>query len=181
MNHTCHYSRDRVPWRFIAFLFFSFATIAYATNSFSQNYYSGNRTYPTTNHGKYLLLNEVNRHAARHFRDNFSTDGTENWLRDQHYLVASFSHAEVNQKVYYTDKGAFKCVEKTYAEGNLSRELKSTIHKKFEGYYIKAVIEISDLEKSIYFIKIVSPNYIKTLKYQEGKLEVTENFINGGV
>ena len=179
MNHAFLYSRDRVPWRIVAFLLFSFATIVFATNAFSQNYFSGNRYYPST-HNKYLLLNEVNRHAARHFRDNFSTEGNEHWVRDQNYLIASFSSGELSQKVYYTQKGAFKCVEKIYGEQNLGRDLRSTIHKKFGDYHIKAVIEVSDLEKSVYFIKIVSPGYIKTLKYQEGRLEVTENFINGG-
>ncbi|MBS1669638.1 MAG: hypothetical protein JST58_19875 [Bacteroidetes bacterium] len=97
MKYACLFGSGPVPWRNIAFLFFSFVTIAFAENSFSQNHYSGNTRYPST-HSRYLLLNEVNRYAARHFRDNFSTDGTEHWLREQNYLVARLNNGALRQK-----------------------------------------------------------------------------------
>jgi hypothetical protein len=174
-------NNDCVPWMIrISPLFF--LLLFMSENSSSQGYPSANRFYannvePVT----YLRLNEVNWHASRHFRDHFLSNGHEKWIRENGLYIASFNDAKSINKVYYNSQGFFEYAAKYYGADGLNKELKSAILKKFDGYYIKTVTETSDLEKEIFYIKIVSPSNIKTLQCLDGNIEVTEDYINGGI
>jgi hypothetical protein len=172
---------DRVPWMIRIFPLF-FLLLSISENSSSQDYLSANRFYannaePVT----YLRLNEVNRNASRHFRDHFLSNGGEKWIRENGLYIASFNDARSINKVYYNSQGAFEYAAKFYGADGLNKELKSDVLKKFNGYYIKTVIEINNLEKEIFYINIVSPSNIKTLQCIDGNIEVTEDYINGGI
>ena len=174
---------DRVPWMVHIFSVFALLlSSSMGEQAFSQGYLSDNRY--SVNNAKpvaYLRLNEVNRDASRHFRDHFLSNGHEKWIRDNGFYIASFNDASVMNKVYYNMQGAFEYYVKSYGADALNKELKTAVLKKFEGYYIKTVMEISNLENEIYFIKIVTATNIKTLKCFDGKIEITEDYINGGI
>lgn len=174
---------DRVPWKvhffsvFALLLSLSIAEQAYCQEYLSLNRYSVNNGTPVA----YLRLNEVNRDASRHFRDHFFKDGHEKWIRDNGFYIANFHDASVRSKVYYNRQGVFECYVKSYEADILNKELKTAILAQFQGYYIMTVMEISNLENEIYFIKIVTAANIKTLKCLDGKIEITEDYINGGI
>jgi hypothetical protein len=175
------YINDRVPWNFA--LFFSFIiTIlsispgAYSQMGISENAYSISGPVPN-----FLMLNEVNRHAAKHFMDHFLPDGGEKWFRDNDQYVATFTQGGIRNKAYYKANGDFELVEKCYGDEFLDRDLKNAIHQRFRGYNITSVIEITDLEKDVYIVKIANSENILTITCSDGKLEVTAKILNGGI
>ena len=170
----------RVPWRLILSVFFSLSFLSFAKNAccqqdLVQNSYTANATIPN-----YLRLNEVNRHASRHFMDHFLDDGTEKWLREKDTYVANFTADQIRNRAYYKSNGDFEFIVKTYGEETLGREMKNAIWQQFPGYHILVVLEITDLEKSVYTIKIANRENIKTITSLDGRLEVTESILNGG-
>ena len=181
MNPIHYQSNDRVPWGRFLSVFFLLLTIACHTNVFSQNYYRSTSNILNGNdQPNFLRLNEINRHAAKHFRDFFSTEGTEKWIKENDCYIANYKEGNSQVNVYYNIHGDFKYSTKAYGMQSLNKEISKTVLQKFSDYNIKMVLEITDLQKSIYFIKLANTHFIKTVKFQEGRMELMETFINGG-
>ncbi|HXB43000.1 MAG TPA: hypothetical protein VNV85_03050 [Puia sp.] len=182
MKHNSFSSKDRVPWLKYVLLLFVLLFLSVAERVFSQDYIPSNRfqvnsPLPLT----YLRLNEVNRNASRHFRDHFLSNGREKWIKEDGFYIAIFSDPILLNKAYYNVHGAFQFCMKSYGGDGLNEQVKATVFKKFKGFQIITVMEISNLENVVYYIKIVSPTKIKTLKCYDGMIEVTEDYINGGL
>jgi hypothetical protein len=182
MKHNSFSSKDRVLWMIYVLPLFVLLLLSVAEKVFSQDYiptnpYAVKNPQPLT----YLRLNEVNRNASRHFRDHFLSNGHEKWIKEDGFYIAIFNDLTLLNKAYYNVHGAFQFCLKSYGAEGLNGQMKATVLKKFEGFGINNVMEISSLENVIYFIKIVSPTKIKTLKCFDGIIEVTEDYINGGL
>lgn len=108
-------------------------------------------------------------------------DRTEKWTRERGLYIASFNKSNITTKVYYDLTGFFEYQVKYYGEYDLENDIRLAVLKKFEGYEIKSVIEINNLEKGTYFIKIANTTNIKTVKFLDGRMEVLESFINAGM
>ncbi len=147
-------------------------------NSYSQNYGATN-----VSGVPYLRLNEINATAARHFIRHFSSNGQEKWEMSEDCFIAIYSEAggSIENKVYYTKNGHFMYSVRTYGEDQLNPLLKRVTLDKFEAYTIKSVLEISDLKSTSYFFHIANSTNFKTVKYFDGRFEVTETYQNGRI
>ena len=175
------HNHDSIP-RTIWFLILYFLTLlSVSTNSYSQNYFSGMHRPKGPEGISYLLRNEVNHRACRHFMDHFLNDGSEKWVQQNGVYTASFTAAGVKNKVYYNSKGDFQFSIRSYSSEALNKNIKASILQKFDGYQIKFVQEITNLEKQVYLIKIVNRSNIKTLEYADGVIRVSETLVNGGI
>jgi hypothetical protein len=119
--------------------------------------------------------------AYRHFRENFSTVSNEDWIKDDNDYVAKFTEGIIRNRVYYNSKGEFQCAMKSYGAELLNPELNKKVHDNFDGYAIKTVTELSNLDAVVYYIVIENRESVKKLEYLDGKITVTEEYLNGGL
>jgi hypothetical protein len=174
-------SREYVPWMGYPLALFSILVFSFQSNLFSQKYNSPGSVRVNNTNPVYLRMNEVNSKASRHFRDHFLIDRTEKWTREHDSYIASFNESNITTKVYYDLKGSFEYQVRYYGAYSLDNDIKFALQRKFEGYEIKSVVEINNLEKRVYFVKIANSVNIKTVKFSDGRMEVLESFINGGI
>jgi len=177
-NFRC---REYVPWMTYSLILFFILLFSFPPSLSSQNYSSSGTSQVNNTKPVYLRMNEVNSKASRHFRDHFLIDRTEKWTRERGLYIASFNKSNITTKVYYDLTGFFEYQVKYYGEYDLENDIRLAVLKKFEGYEIKSVIEINNLEKGTYFIKIANTTNIKTVKFLDGRMEVLESFINAGM
>ena len=129
-----------------------------------------------------LRLNEVNSHAARHFLDHFPQASGVKWLRDEHYYIACFNTGDCRTRVHYTSDGSFAFCLKYFPEGVLDAEHRSAIFKIFPACRIGVVTEFTDdLYKKSLFVHIQDGGYFKTLRFDDGGVEITENIKDAGI
>ena len=95
-------------------------------------------------------------------------------------ILPFFENGSLKGKAYYKTNGDFKFVIKTYGADLMDKDIQAAVTQRYEGYHINCVIEINNLDKQVYFIKISNRENIKTLQCMDGKITVTESFVNGG-
>ena len=181
MKPKNYFYNDRVPWNILLFFSFAISFLSFSPRAYSQQQTPENaytNSHPAPN---FLMLNEVNRNASRHFMDHFLDDASEKWFRENDNYVASFTEAGIRNKAYYKSNGDFELIVKSYGEESLNKDLKNAVLQRFQGYTVNSVIELTDLEKEVYIIKIVNRENILTITCTDGKLEVTGNILNGGI
>ena len=145
-----------------------------ASNNY--NYFASSGTI-----GPPLRMNEINARAMRHFKNHFIQIDDEIWTRSNDFFVATFTEKGIFTKVYYHAHGAFAYYIKYYAVTSLNPLTRSMIMKKFPDYSIDVVTEVGNLDAEILFIKIKSSSNIKTLQVLNDNIEVTEDYVNGGI
>ncbi|HEX4849592.1 MAG TPA: hypothetical protein VFV08_02245, partial [Puia sp.] len=128
-----------------------------------------------------LRMNEINARAMRHFKNHFLQVDDEIWTRTNDFFVATFTEKGIITKVYYHTHGAFAYYVKYYAAISLNPQTRSMIMKKFPDYSIDVVTEVGNLDAQILFIKIKTSSNIKTLQVLNDNIEVTEEYVNGGI
>lgn len=126
-------------------------------------------------------LNEINIHAFRHFRKRYPAVTGETWLKTEGGYTVSFKVGDQRNQVRFDARGGFQYALKYYAGKDISSELSGLISRKFHGYDIDVVTEITNGEKTFYLVKIENRSSVKTLSVSEGKVEIFEELINGGV
>jgi hypothetical protein len=159
------------------------ALFPYMTNGQSQhalpvsyNFGDGENTLRSN-----VRLNEINIHAFRHFRKRFPAVSGETWVKvDQGYIVSFMENSQRNQ-ARFDSRGGFLYSLKYYSGGDVSNDLSGLIKKKYPDYLIDIVTEITDGERVFYLVKIENPSSVKTLSVTEGRVEVFEELINGGI
>jgi hypothetical protein len=181
MKRNAFPGKDRVP---LYIFLFSFLCIIFFFPRTSSGQRFSSRDMISTglyNPPQFLRLNEINPAAYRHFREHFPNCNNENWVKDQKLYTAVFTNGSAITRVYYKLNGDFEWEVKSYGPELLGNELKALVCKSFAGYSIKTITEINDAEGAVYFIKIVSPSNIKTLKCTGNEISITEDYINGGI
>jgi hypothetical protein len=126
-------------------------------------------------------LNEINIHAFRHFRKRFPAVLGETWTKvDKGYIVSFTEHAQRNQ-ARFDSHGGFLYSLKYYAGEDVPGDLSGLIKRRYPDYLIDVVTEISDGEKVFFLVKIENSSSVKTLSVTEGRVEVFDEVVNGGV
>lgn len=125
-------------------------------------------------------LNEINIHAFRHFRKRWPAVTGETWLKADDGYIVSFTENSLRNQARFDARGSFLYSLKYYAGKNISGDLSILIKRKYPGYDINVVTEITDGEKIFYLVKIENSSSVKTLSISEGKVEVFEELVNGG-
>ena len=138
--------------------------------------YGGDADAITSN----VPLNEINIRAFKHFSKRFPTVSAEAWWKTEDGYTVSFVENARHNQAYYDRRGAFLYDIKYYAGTSIAPEAGARIKKKYPGYLIGVVTEITDGEKTILLVKIEDPSSVKTVSVCEGKLELVEDLANGG-
>ncbi|HEY4062730.1 MAG TPA: hypothetical protein VGM30_12565 [Puia sp.] len=126
-------------------------------------------------------LNEINIHAFRHFHRRWPTVAGESWVKSEDGYIVNFIADALHQQAHFDRRGAFLYALKSYSGSKIARDLEGIVKKKYRDYMITVVTEITDGEKTFYLVKIENSADVKTLSVCDGKIEVTEELINGGV
>lgn len=124
-------------------------------------------------------LNEINVRAYRFFHKEWSAISEEVWYRTDKEFIVSFSTNSHRKRAFFNLRGIFLYSLEYYAGNDLAADLAVLIQNKYPGYQIKVVTEVSNLERTTYFINIENSSSIKTLSVVNGKMEVYEELING--
>jgi hypothetical protein len=125
-------------------------------------------------------LNEINIHAFRHFRKMFPSVSGESWLKMEEGYTVSFIENGRRTLVRFNPKGGFLYSVKYYAGAAIPAETGTQIMKKYPGYHIGVVTEITDGVKTYIQVKIENPSFVKTISVCDGKMELVEDLVNGG-
>jgi hypothetical protein len=127
-------------------------------------------------------LNEINIHAYRHFHRRFSSGITgEHWFKSAEGYQVSFVREALRHQAYFDPRGGYLYSLKYYAGTKMPAGQAEMVRKTYPDYRIDVVTEITDGEKTFYLVKIVNPASVKTLSLCDGKIELLEELVNGGV
>jgi hypothetical protein len=125
-------------------------------------------------------LNEINIRAFRQFGKMFPRISEENWFKNKDGYIVSFVQDLVRNQVQFNPKGAFQYTIRYYEEKDMSAELSRAIKRRFPDYRINVITEIMNGEKTLYLVKIENHLSVKTVSVVDGKMEITEDLVNGG-
>lgn len=126
-------------------------------------------------------LNEINIHAFRRMHRRYPASLGEYWLKTEDgYLVSFTEHSHRYQACFSLD-GAFRGCLQYYAGKDAPAELTQLIGRKYPGYTIKVVTEITDGANVFYRVNIENSSSVKTLSVRDGQVEVLEELVNGGI
>ena len=127
-------------------------------------------------------LNEINIHAWRNFHRIFrKVAGDENWFySDQGYRVA-FLRRGYHYEAYFDDRGGYRYSLHHYAGKDIPREPGDILKRKYPDYHLNVVTEITDGEKIVYLVRLVSTTTIKTISLCDGDIQlIGEEHIGSG-
>lgn len=125
-------------------------------------------------------LNEINIHAFRHFRRRFPTISGETWWKTEDGYTVSFVENARRGQAHFNLKGGFLYSVKYYEGSAIPAEIGVQIMRKYPGYRIGVVTEITDGEKTFRQVKIGNAYSVKTISLCDGKMELVEDLVNGG-
>jgi len=125
-------------------------------------------------------LNEISVRAYRYFHKAWPAIKDEVWYKTGKEYIVSFRNDPHHKKAYFNLSGFFLYSIEYYPGKDLSADVAGVVQKKYPGYQIGIVTQVSNQEKAIYYLKIENSTSIKTLSFIDGKLEVCEELINGG-
>ncbi|HEY4286200.1 MAG TPA: hypothetical protein VGN00_03790 [Puia sp.] len=150
-----------------------------AQNQISQAVYTYND--PGNGISCNVPLNEINIHAYRHFHRRFPSGTTnEYWFKSAEGYQVSFVQEALRHQAYFDLHGGFLYSLKYYGGARMPVVPAELVRKKYPGYGIEVVTEITDGEKTFYLVKIIDPASVKTLSVCDGKVELLEELVNGG-
>jgi hypothetical protein len=127
-------------------------------------------------------LNEISIHAYRHFHRIFSSGVSgEYWFKSEDGYQVSFIVDGQRNQAYFDRRGAYLYSLKYYAGTKMPKITADLVKRKYPGYQLDVVTEVTDGEKVFYLVKVISPESVKTLSVSDGKIDVLEDLVNGGV
>lgn len=158
-----------VPW-YLGMLFAPFFTfgqndyhpVAYTFNA-SGNIISSN-----------VPLNEINTRAWRNFHRLFPGAGGEYWFAYNEGYEVSYNLNAVHYQAWLDPRGNYRYSLHYYPGKDIPREPGDLIRRKYPNYQLNIVTEVTDGDKTIYLVRLVSPTSIKTLSVCDGEINVIE-------
>lgn len=121
-------------------------------------------------------LNEINAHAWRNFHRLFpAAAGEEKWISsDQGYTVSFYVHGQ-QYEARFGNRGTYRYSLHYYPGKEIPRDPGDLIRRKYPDYQLNIVTEITDGDRTVYLVRLVSPIRIKTLSVCEGDMRVVED------
>src|SRR5258708_36129785 len=113
-----------------------------------QNGYARPASYNGKEEGNALVnsnvpLNEIGIHAFRSFHRHFPDVSGESWFKSEDGYLVSFTENFLRRQAHFDKRGAFLYSLKYYAGVNAPSDLAAVIKKKYTGYLIGVVTEIT--------------------------------------
>jgi hypothetical protein len=107
--------------------------------------------------------------------------GEENWVSSVEGYKVSFTVHGKQYQAWFGNHGAYRYSLHYYPGKEIPRETGDLIRRKYPEYQLNIVTEITDGEKTVYLVRLVSPIHIKTLSVCDGDMRVVEDeAINNG-
>jgi len=125
-------------------------------------------------------LNEISIRAFRYLHRHFRAAAGESWVKSEDGITVNFFENALQQQAYFSTKGSFRYSLKYYTGKDLTREVAFLVQKRYPGYSIDVVTELTDGEKILYLLKIKNSSSLKSLSVCDGRIEVQEELVNGG-
>ena len=118
-------------------------------------------------------LNEINSHAWRNFHRLFPTlTGGENWFYSEQGYQVSFTLNGSYYQAFFDRHGSYRYSLHHYAGKEIPREPGDLLRRKYPEYQLNIVTEITDGEKIVYLVRLVSPTNIKTVSLCDGEIQI---------
>ena len=127
-----------------------------------------------------LPLNEVSIRAYRYFHREWPAVAGETWYKTDGQLMVTFLSHEHRMKAFFNLKGAFLYSLEYYAGKDISADIGAMIRNKYPDSQIKVVTEVSNMDKTAFYVTIENSATVRTLSIVNGKMEVVGELINGG-
>ena len=127
-----------------------------------------------------LPLNEINIHAYRYLHKNWPSAVNEMWSRTGKGFAVYFMEQGIRNRVFFNSKGGFLSAMKYYAAANLNADLAGMVKKRYPDFVVQVVTEVTDGNRTCYFIRIGNGHTLRTLSFNDGKLEIYEELVNAG-
>jgi hypothetical protein len=118
----------------------------------------------------------VNTKALKAFTRTFKSIPDATWFEIGDGFVAKFSNDGIETRVYYSKKGHFAGMVRSYPEDKLPADVRHRVRSTYYDYSIFHINEVSANDKVAYLIKIQDNNSWKTIKVMDGEMEVAEEF-----
>ncbi len=139
----------------------------------SQAYYSSNVNDP----GTPSATTDVNKKALKDFTRSYRNVENAKWYKTENGDVVSFREKSVTTNIFYSRTGAVDCMIKYYFEDMLSPEISSLVRFNFCNYNISHVTEVHKNGAVAYVVKIEDKSNIKSVRVQDGELEIIEDLV----
>jgi hypothetical protein len=118
-------------------------------------------------------LNEINSHAWRSFHRLFpGLTGGENWFYSEQGYQVSFTLNGCYYQAFFDQHGSYRYSLHHYAGKEIPREPGDLLKRKYPDYQLNIVTEITDGEKIVYLVRLVSATNIKTVSLCDGEIQL---------
>jgi len=125
-----------------------------------------------------LKLNEINSKAAWNFMNRYKNVPDAKWFKSSNGLfVAYFTSEEIQNFVYYNNRGSLEFVIRYYKEEKLPSDVRHLVKSNYYDFTIYNVTEVTRNDKIAYVVKMENKILWKTVKVVDGEMEVTEEYL----
>lgn len=121
-------------------------------------------------------LNEIYSRAARDFTRQYKNISDAEWFKTKEGFIVYFTNDDIKCRAYYTKKGHYEGMIRSYFEDNLSREIRHLVKSTYYDFNIGHIYEITCEDITIYIIKLMGQTSWKTVRVINGKIEVIEEY-----
>jgi len=121
--------------------------------------------------------NEINARAMRHFLTNFAEAANEKWYFIGNLFVVTLTLKGMDYRVDYSKKGRWIETIRTYAETELSADLRRTVKNSYRDFDISLVQDIQQPSHPIvYIIHLESKTKLIKLQVCNGVMDEWQKF-----
>ena len=119
----------------------------------------------------------LNDKAERNFRREFRTVYNPKWVEKEDGFRAKFVENDISYMVDYDKKGNWLNTISNYSEDHLDTHIANAVKMAFLGYAIVHVTEIKKGKATIYLVKIDNQKLLKTIRVENGEMDVYESYV----
>jgi hypothetical protein len=122
-------------------------------------------------------VSAVNDKAERNFRKEFKGVYQPKWIEKEDGYRAKFVENDISYMVDYNKKGDWVSTILNYNEEQLDTHIADAVKTSFLGYAIVHVTQIKKGKAVIYLVKIDNQKLLKTVRVENGEMNVYESYI----
>lgn len=136
---------------------------------------------PGNNFFSNVPINELSTKAYRRFHRRFRDVPTgEYWFKYSEGYQVSFTVEQHRIFAYFNFGGTFLYSLRYYDAGELSKDMREFVKRRFPDYAISVVTEVNDGMKTSYMLQIMNPDHIKVVTIADGRVDIVSELANGG-
>ncbi len=121
-------------------------------------------------------LSTISTKAIKDFNNTYKGVTDAIWSKIQDGYVAWFKLHGIVNRTYYDKRGNWHFNISYYDEKNLPRDVRATVKSVYYDYNITGVEEIRVEDKVVYIVHVEDEKTLKTLKIQDGEMDIMQEF-----